>query len=208
MNAKLYALDGSEKGTTALPDELFAQPVHEHLIWLAVKRHLGNQRQGTAKVKTRGEVSGGGRKPFKQKGTGRARQGSNTSPLMPGGGRAFGPKPRDYRTEMPKKQRRAALVSALSLKATDNVVSVLEALTADAPKTSVVASMLKKMGLYEKRTLLVVGQQSDAVWKSVRNIKNLNTTLAHQLNTYDLVNCDAVVLTQDGLERVKEVFST
>ncbi len=208
MNAKLYALDGSEKGTTALPDELFAQPVHEHLIWLAVKRHLGNQRQGTAKVKTRGEVSGGGRKPFKQKGTGRARQGSNTSPLMPGGGRAFGPKPRDYRTEMPKKQRRAALVSALSLKATDNVVSVLEALTADSPKTSVVASMLKKMGLYEKRTLLVVGQQSDAVWKSVRNIKNLNTTLAHQLNTYDLVNCDAVVLTQDGLERVKEVFST
>ena len=208
MNAKLYALDGSEKGTTALPDELFAQPVHEHLIWLAVKRHLGNQRQGTAKVKTRGEVSGGGRKPFKQKGTGRARQGSNTSPLMPGGGRAFGPKPRDYRTEMPKKQRRAALVSALSLKATDNVVSVLEALTADSPKTSVVASMLKKMGLYEKRTLLVVGQQSEAVWKSVRNIKNLNTTLAHQLNTYDLVNCDAVVLTQDGLERVKEVFST
>ena len=208
MNAKLYALDGSEKGTTALPDELFAQPVHEHLIWLAVKRHLGNQRQGTAKVKTRGEVSGGGRKPFKQKGTGRARQGSNTSPLMPGGGRAFGPKPRDYRTEMPKKQRRAALVSALSLRATDNVVSVLEALTADSPKTSVVASMLKKMGLYEKRTLLVVGQQSEAVWKSVRNIKNLNTTLAHQLNTYDLVNCDAVVLTQDGLERVKEVFST
>jgi len=208
MNAKLYALDGSEKGTAALPDELFAQPVHEHLIWLAVKRHLGNQRQGTAKVKTRGEVSGGGRKPFKQKGTGRARQGSNTSPLMPGGGRAFGPKPRDYRTEMPKKQRRAALVSALSLKATDNSVSVLEGLSAESPKTSVVASMLKKMGLYEKRTLLVVGQQSDAVWKSVRNIKNLNTTLAHQLNTYDLVNCDAVVLTQDGLERVKEVFST
>ncbi len=208
MNAKLYALDGSEKGTAALPDELFAQPVHEHLIWLAVKRHLGNQRQGTAKVKTRGEVSGGGRKPFKQKGTGRARQGSNTSPLMPGGGRAFGPKPRDYRTEMPKKQRRAALVSALSLKATENSVSVLEGLSAESPKTSVVALMLKKMGLYEKRTLLVVGQQSDAVWKSVRNIRNLNTTLAHQLNTYDLVNCDAVVLTQDGLERVKEVFST
>lgn len=208
MNAKLYALDGSENGTATLPDELFAQPVHEHLIWLAVKRHLGNQRQGTAKVKTRAEVSGGGRKPFKQKGTGRARQGSNTSPLMPGGGRAFGPKPRDYRTEMPKKQRRAALVSALSLKATENSVSVLEGLSAESPKTAVVASMLKKMGLHEKRTLLVVGQQSDAVWKSVRNIRNLNTTLAHQLNTYDLVNCDVVVLTQDGLERVKEVFST
>lgn len=207
MNAKLYAADGAEKGTTALPDELFAQPVHEHLIWLAVKRHLGNQRQGTAMVKNKALVSGGGKKPFKQKGTGRARQGSNTSPLMPGGGRAFGPRPRDYRTELPKKQRRQALVSALSLKATESAVTVLESLTADAPKTAQVAGVLKKMGVYGKRTLLVVGAQNDAVWKSVRNIDRLNTTLAHQLNTYDLVNADAVVMTQDGLARVKEVFS-
>lgn len=207
MNAKLYAADGAEKGTTVLPDELFAQPVHEHLIWLAVKRHLGNQRQGTASVKNKALVSGGGKKPFKQKGTGRARQGSNTSPLMPGGGRAFGPRPRDYRTELPKKQRRQALVSALSLKATESAITVLESLTADAPKTSQVAGVLKKMGLYGKRTLLVVGQQNDAVWKSVRNIDRLNTTLAHQLNTYDLVNADAVIMTQDGLARVKEVFS-
>jgi len=207
MNAKLYGLDGAEKGTTALPDELFAQPVHEHLIWLAVKRHLGNQRQGTAKVKNRAAVSGGGRKPFKQKGTGRARQGSNTSPLMPGGGRAFGPRPRDYRTEMPKQQRRTALLSALSLKATENAVAVLEGLTAEAPKTSTVAGVLKKMGVYGKRTLLVVDAQNDAVWKSVRNIHKLNTTLAHQLNTYDLLNAEALVLTQDGLARVTEVFS-
>src|SRR5262245_27448304 len=109
MNAKLYAADGTEKGAAALPDELFGQQVHEHLIWLSVKRHLANQRQGTAKVKAKGEVSGGGKKPFRQKGTGRARQGSNTSPLMPGGGRSFGPKPRDYRTELPRQQRRAAL---------------------------------------------------------------------------------------------------
>ncbi len=207
MNAKLYGSDGAEKGTTALPDELFAQPVHEHLIWLAIKRHLGNQRQGTTMVKNRALVSGGGKKPFKQKGTGRARQGSNTSPLMPGGGRAFGPRPRDYRTELPKKQRRAALVSALSLKAGESAVSVLEALAAEAPKTAQVAGVLKKMGVYGKRTLLVVDQQNDAVWKSVRNIDRLNTTLAHQLNAYDLVNADAVVLTQDGLARVKEVFS-
>ena len=117
MNAKLYGIDGADKGTTALPDDLFAQPVHEHLMWLSVKRHLGNQRQGTAMVKSKGLVSGGGKKPFKQKGTGNARQGSNTSPLMPGGGRAFGPKPHSHRTEMPKRQRRAALVSALSLRA-------------------------------------------------------------------------------------------
>lgn len=207
MNAKLYGLDGTEKGTTALPDELFAQPVHEHLIWLSVKRHLGNQRQGTAMVKNRARVSGGGKKPFKQKGTGRARQGSNTSPLMPGGGRAFGPRPRDYRTDLPKKQRRAALVSALSLKATENAVAVLEGLQADAPKTSRVAGVLKKMGVYGKRTLLVVDQQNDAVWKSVRNIDRLNTTLAHQLNAYDLLNAEALVLTADGLARVKEVFA-
>lgn len=207
MNAKLYGLDGTEKGTTALPDELFAQPVHEHLIWLSVKRHLGNQRQGTAMVKNRARVSGGGKKPFKQKGTGRARQGSNTSPLMPGGGRAFGPRPRDYRTDLPKKQRRAALVSALSLKATENAVAVLEGLQADAPKTSRVAGVLRKMGVYGKRTLLVVDQQNDAVWKSVRNIDRLNTTLAHQLNAYDLLNAEALVLTADGLARVKEVFA-
>jgi len=207
MNAKLYGLDGTEKGTTALPDELFAQPVHEHLIWLSVKRHLGNQRQGTAMVKNRSLVSGGGKKPFKQKGTGRARQGSNTSPLMPGGGRAFGPRPRDHRTELPKKQRRAALVSALSLKATENAVAVLEGLQADAPKTAKVAGVLKKMGVYGKRTLLVVDQQNEAVWKSVRNIDRLNTTLAHQLNAYDLLNAEALVLTADGLARVKEVFA-
>jgi len=207
MNAKLYGLDGTEKGTTALPDELFAQPVHEHLMWLSIKRHLGNQRQGTAMVKNRSLVSGGGKKPFKQKGTGRARQGSNTSPLMPGGGRAFGPRPRDFRTDLPKKQRRAALVSALSLKATENAVAVLEGLQADAPKTAKVAGVLKKMGVYGKRTLLVVDQQNDAVWKSVRNIDRLNTTLAHQLNAYDLLNAEALVLTADGLARVKEVFA-
>ena len=207
MNAKLYGPDGAEKGTTALPDELFAQPVHEHLLWLAVKRHLGNQRQGTTMVKNKALVSGGGKKPFKQKGTGRARQGSNTSPLMPGGGRAFGPRPRSYRTELPKKQRRAALVSALSLKATENAVAVLEQLAVEAPKTAQVAGVLRRMGVYGKRTLLVVGQQNDAVWKSVRNIDRLNTTLAHQLNAYDLVNAEALVLTQDGLARVREVFA-
>src|SRR5207249_9916602 len=114
---KVYAMDGSAKGSADLPEELFGQPVNEHLLWMSVKRHLGNQRQGTAAVKNRAQVSGGGKKPFRQKGTGRARQGSNTSPLMPGGGQAFGPVPRDHRTEMPKRQRRAALAAALSQKA-------------------------------------------------------------------------------------------
>jgi large subunit ribosomal protein L4 len=208
MNAKLYASDGSEKGTTALPDELFGQPVHEHLMWLSVKRHLGNQRQGTAKVKNRALVSGGGRKPFRQKGTGNARQGSNTSPLMPGGGRAFGPRPRDHRTELPKRQRRTALVSALSLRAGENAVSVIEGIPVDAtPKTARVAGVLRKIGLGERKTLLVVGQHDETVWKSVRNLGHVRTTLAHQLNPYDLLDCEQLLLTQDGLARVQEVFA-
>jgi len=207
MDAKLYGSDGSEKGTAALPDDLFAQPVNEHLLWLSVKRHLGNQRQGTAKVKTRGEVSGGGRKPWRQKGTGRARSGSNTSPLWPGGGRAFGPKPRDYRTDLPAKQRRAALTSALSLRAGENAVIVVESLAFDAPKTKTMAEVLKRAGLEGRRTLLVLDQVDSNLIKSCRNIRNLRTTMAHQLNPYELLECESVMLTAGGLARVQEVFA-
>ena len=206
MNAKIVAMDGTERGSAALPDELFAQQVHEHLLWLAVKRHLGNQRQGTAKVKAKGEVSGGGKKPFRQKGTGRARQGSNTSPLMPGGGRAFGPKPRDYRTELPKAQRRQALASALSHKASENAVTVLESLKLTAPKTKEMAAALKALGCEGKRTLLVVHEHDDAVKMSCRNIPNLVTRLAHQLNAYELIEADVVLVTAQGLERMREVY--
>jgi large subunit ribosomal protein L4 len=207
MNARMYSSDGSEKGTAALPDDLFAQQVHEHLLWLSVKRHLGNQRQGTAKVKARGEVSGGGRKPWRQKGTGRARSGSNTSPLWPGGGRAFGPKPRDYRTDLPKAQRRRALVSALSLKAGENAVVVLESLRFDTPKTREMAATLQKLGLEDKRTLLVLGSADENVVRSCRNLPNLRMTLAHQVNPYELMDCETLLLTRDGLERMKEVFA-
>jgi large subunit ribosomal protein L4 len=207
MTVKKYASDGSERGTATLPDELFGQPVHEHLMWLAVKRHLGNQRQGNAKVKSRAEVSGGGRKPWRQKGSGNARAGSNTSPLWPGGGRAFGPKPRDYRTELPRKQRRAALVSALSLRASENAVSVIEAIVPAEAKTREVAGVLRKIGLDGKRTLLVLDQADDKVMRSCRNLRGLDTLLAHQLNPYDLLINEQVLLTQAALERVKEVFA-
>ena len=206
MNARIVALDGRETGTATLPDELFAQQVNEHLLWLAVKRYLGNQRQGTAAVKNRAKVSGGGKKPFKQKGTGRARQGSNTSPLMPGGGRAFGPRPRDYRTEMPRAQRRKALVSALSLKATENAVTVIQTPNFDAPKTKRMAEAIDKLGLADKRTLLVLDRADENVVKSCRNLPNLRTTLAHQVHPYDLLECDALLVTETGLARMKEVF--
>ena len=207
MNAKIVGMDGSPKGEASLPDELFAQPVHEHLLWLSVKRHLGDQRQGTAKVKARGEVSGGGRKPWRQKGTGRARSGSNTSPLWPGGGRAFGPKPRDYRTELPKKQRRAALASALSQKAGENAVTVIDALRFEAPKTREMAEVLKRLGLGDKRTLLVIGEADANVVRSCRNLRNLHTTLAHQLNPYELLQSEAVLMTAPALAQVKEIFA-
>lgn len=207
MDAKLYGSDGKAKGNAPLPDALFGQQVHEHLLWLSAKRHLGDQRQGTAKVKTKGEVSGGGKKPFKQKGTGRARQGSNTSPLMPGGGRSFGPKPRSYRSELPKKVRRAALVSALSQRANENAVTVLESLAFSEAKTKQMADVLRTLGLYDKRTLLVLDEPNANVLKSCRNLKNLRTTLAHQLNPYDLLETEAVILTQPALAKVQEVFA-
>jgi large subunit ribosomal protein L4 len=206
MNARIVALDGRETGTATLPDELFGQQVNEHLLWLAVKRYLGNQRQGTAAVKNRAKVSGGGKKPFKQKGTGRARQGSNTSPLMPGGGRAFGPQPRDYRTDMPRAQRRKALVSALSLKATENAITVIQTPNFDVPKTSRMAEAIDKLGLTDKRTLLVLDHADENVVKSCRNLPNLRTTLAHQVHPYELLECDALLVTETGLARMKEVF--
>jgi large subunit ribosomal protein L4 len=206
MNAKLYGNDGSEKGTATLPDELFGQPVHEHLLYLSIKRHLGNQRQGNAKVKNRGEVSGGGKKPFKQKGTGRARQGSNTSPLMPGGGRAFGPSPRDYRSDLPKKQRRAALISALSQKASENAVAVVDQLSFAEPKTRLMADVLRKLGLEQKRTLLVFDRADDNLARSCRNLPHLRSVPAHQLNAYELMHAEHVLMTADGLKRVQEVF--
>ncbi len=204
---KVYAMDGSAKGSAELPADLFGQPVNEHLLWMSVKRHLGNQRQGTAAVKNRAMVSGGGKKPFKQKGTGRARQGSNTSPLMPGGGRTFGPQPKSWRTDLPKQQRRAALASALSLKASENAVSILDQLSVQSIKTSSVAAVLKSLGIYGKRTLLIVGEHDDTLWKSCRNIRTLSMTVADRLNAYELLHCEAVVLTSAGLKRVQEVHT-
>jgi large subunit ribosomal protein L4 len=206
INARIRGLDGADKGTASLPEALFGQQVHEHLLYLSVKRHLGNQRQGNAKVKNRAEVSGGTRKPFRQKGTGRARQGANNTPLMPGGGRAFGPKPRSYRTELPKKQRRAALASALSQLAAAEAVTVIDSLSFTEPKTRRMAEVLRTLGLADKRTLLVLEQAEPNLLKSCRNLPNLRTTLAHQVNAYELLDSDALLVTAAGLERMKEVF--
>jgi large subunit ribosomal protein L4 len=206
-SAKAYTAQGEEKGAVELPASLFDQQVNEHLLYQAVRTYLTNQRQGTAKVKSRVEVSGGGRKPWTQKGTGRARSGSNTSPIWVGGGRAHGPEPHSYRVDLPKKQRRLALTSALSLKAREARVAVLDDPGLAAPKTKVVAELIKKLGLGGAKTLLVTGKHDEHLWKSCRNLDRLKATMAHQVHTYALLDCETVVFTKSGLERLTEVFA-
>ena len=208
VKAKAFTNQGEARSAIELPAALFEQQVNEHLLYLAVKSYLANQRQGTAKVKSRVEVSGGGRKPWRQKGTGRARAGSNPSPLGRGGGRAPGPEPRDYRLEMPKKQRRASLTSALSLRAQEESVAVLGDLALEAPKTGQVAGLLKKIGLDGKKTLLVFAGHDENVFRSCRNLRGLRATLAHQVTPYHVLDCETVVFTDSGLRRLTEVFAS
>jgi large subunit ribosomal protein L4 len=206
--AENYDASGEAQGTVDLPAPLFDGQVHEHLLHESVKRFLANRRQGTSKVKSRNEVTGGGRKPWRQKGSGRARAGTNTSPIWVGGGRAFGPKPRDYGIELPKKQRRAALVSALSLCAQEGRVRVLADPRFEEPKTRQMAELLAKLGLESGRVLMVLGATDVNLVKSCRNLPGVRTTLAAQISPYHLLEADQVVITSSGLERMKEVFGS
>ena len=207
-SAQAYDEKGGHRGTVDLPAPLFEGQVHEHLIHQSVRSYLNNQRQGTASVKSRAEMSGGGRKPWKQKGTGRARSGSNTSPIWRGGGRAFGPTPRDYRVDLPKGQRRAALVSALSLRAQEGRIRVIDDWAMAEPKTKFVADLLEKLGLTEGRVLLVLGSAEPNLVRSARNLPKVRVTLAEQLTPYYLLEADEVVLTASGLGRLQEVFGS
>ena len=202
--ARQYSSDGKELGTVELPAAVFDAPVNEHLIWEAVKRHLENQRQGTVMTKNRALVSGGGRKPWRQKGTGRARAGSNTSPLWPGGGVAFGPKPRNWSLGMNQKARANALKGALTARAREGMVVVMDAPALEQPKTKTLATLLGKVGLADKKVLWVFDKAGDALLKSSRNLDRVETLESHTLNTYALMNCDCLVLTESGLQRLTE----
>ena len=205
--AKKFGPDGKNMGTVDLPAELFDAEVNEHLIWEAVKRHLENQRQGTVMTKNRALVSGGGRKPWRQKGTGRARAGSNTSPLWPGGGVAFGPKGRDWNISMNAKAKANALRGALTARARDGQVFVMDAPKLDAPKTKTLAALLGKVGLGEKKVLWVFDKTGEVLLKSSRNLDGVETSESHTLNTYALMNCDCLVLSEAGLQRLTERLS-
>jgi len=202
--ARKFGSNGKELGAVELPADIFEAPVNEHLIWESVKSYLGNQRQGTAASKNRALVSGGGRKPWKQKGTGRARAGSNTSPLWPGGGVAFGPKPRDYTTRVNQKARRSALLGALTVRARDGGVLIVEAPALEKPKTKTVAELLDKVGITGKKILWVFDRTGETLLKSSRNLNRVETAEGRTLNTYELMNCDCLVFTEGGLKSLTE----
>jgi large subunit ribosomal protein L4 len=202
--AKLYAPTGQEKGTVELPDWAFASAIHRHAMWEAVRNFLANQRQGTAMVKNRKLVSGGGKKPWAQKKTGRARAGTSRSPIWVGGARAFGPRPRSYAYELPKKVRRVALRSALTLKAREEQIAVLSDLPLAQVKTREVYSVLKNLGLQGTKILLVLPEYDANVLRAARNIPKLQTEVFRNLNTYQVMRSDRLVLLESTVTRMRE----
>jgi large subunit ribosomal protein L4 len=208
MKAKVFYQDGKVKGDIDLADSVFNAEVNEQIMYLVVKTYLANQRQGTAKTKGRSEVSGGGRKPWKQKHTGNARAGSNTSPLWVRGGKAFGPSPRNYYRAIPKTIRRIALTSALSSRAKEEKISVVAGIALDAPKTKTVAAMIDALALSGKRILLVVDTSSKNLYLSGRNIKNLTVKPVSDINAYDVLNNDAIVFGSEELvKKIEEAIA-
>jgi large subunit ribosomal protein L4 len=185
-SATVYDREGKESGTVELPQAVFNAPVNEAVLHQAVRRQQANDRQGTHDTKTRGEVSGGGKKPWKQKGTGRARQGSTRAPQWRHGGTVFGPHPRSYEQKMPRKQRRLALRSALSVKSQEGAVRIVEEIALEAPKTRVVAGLFDEMGA-GARTLFVIPEHDLMLEKSTRNLAGVKTILASNLNPTDVL---------------------
>jgi large subunit ribosomal protein L4 len=195
--AKVYEKNGSERGTVELSDELFGCEINEPVMHQAVVGYLANQRQGTASTKPRGEVKGGGKKPYRQKGTGRARTGTIRSPLWRGGGVVFGPQPRSYRKDLPKKVRRLALRSALSSRAKENDVVVVDALNYSEPKTKRFVELLSGIGIEGLKILFVMDKPVPEVVKSARNIPDVRLTLGNMVT---------IVISEPALTMMEEVF--
>ncbi len=206
MSATVYDREGKETGHLELPDAIFNAPLNAAVLHQAVKRQQANDRQGTHETKTRGDVSGGGKKPWKQKGTGRARQGSTRSPQWRHGGVVFGPHPRSYEEKMPRKQRRMALRVALSVKSQEGAVRVVEEVVLEAPKTSLVANLFDQLGA-GARTLFVLPEHDLMLEKSTRNLAGVKTILATNLNPTDVLTADTVVFTRSALTQVEEWLS-
>jgi len=203
---KVLNMNGEEVGALALSEKVFGASVNEAVLHAAVRAYLLNQRQGTQSTLTRSEVSGGGRKPWKQKGTGRARQGSTRSPQWTHGGIALGPKPRSYTTKLNKKVKQIALFSALSAKVAANEMIVVDAITATEYKTKPMVKMLSAIGA-GKKVLVVLPEKNDMVYESFSNIPGVKVALSNTINVYDILNCDSFVVAKDAGMKIQEVYA-
>ncbi len=201
----VYNMEGKEVETIELDDAIFGVEVNEHLVHMAVLQQLANKRQGTQKAKTRSEVRGGGRKPWRQKGTGHARQGSIRAPQWTGGGVVFAPVPRDYSFKLNKKEKRAALKSALTSRVNESKFVVVDELKLDAPKTKEFAKVMSNLGV--DKALVVVGEGSENVVLSARNIYGIKTASTSTINVYDILKYDKFVVTKDALATIQEVYA-
>ncbi|MCC5912589.1 MAG: 50S ribosomal protein L4 [Clostridiaceae bacterium] len=201
----VYNVSGEQVSEIELSENIFGAEVNQHVLYDVVKNQLANKRQGTQSAKTRSEVRGGGRKPWKQKGTGRARHGTIRSPLWVGGGTVFAPKPRDYSYTLPKKVRRLAMKSALTTKVNNNELIVLDELSLEVPKTKEMINILKNLKV-DKKALIVTGEKNEAVIKSASNIPGVETTFVNTLNVYDILKYDKFIITKDAVEKVEEVY--
>ncbi len=204
-NVSVYNMEGKEVGQIELNDSIFGVKINEHLVHMAVVQQLANKRQGTQSTKTRSEVRGGGRKPWRQKGTGNARQGSIRSPQWKGGGVVFAPKPRDYSFKLNKKEKQVALKSALSSKVENNKLIVLDELNFDEIKTKSMLNVLNN--LKANKALIVLGEKNDNVYLSARNIPSVRTVQSNSINVYDILKYDTLVLTKDAVEKIEEVYA-
>lgn len=202
----VYKHDGSEAGTLDLPKEIFGIEPSMTVLYQVIKAHLANKRQGNVCTKSRSEVNVSKSKPYRQKGTGRARAGSANSPIWVGGGVAFGPKTRSYRQKVNKKVRMAGLKSAYSIKASEGGIMVVEDFSLNEPKTSTVANVLKVLGIADKKIMFIAPEKDENLYKSTRNIPKLNMEMTENANAYDVTNSEVLLFTRTSVDRVKEFF--
>jgi len=208
MEAVVLDIKGKDTGRkVALTDAIYAIEPNDHAVYLDVKQYLANQRQGTHKSKERAEITGSTRKIKKQKGTGTARAGSIKSPVMRGGGRAFGPRPRNYSFKLNKKLKTLARKSAFTMKAKDNAIVVLENVNFDSPKTSSYSEMIGNLGLNTRKTLLVLAESNKNVYLSSRNLQYAQVVTASELSTYKILNSGTVLLTEGSVEKIENILS-
>ena len=204
-NVSVYNMEGKEVGTIELNDAVFGVSINEHLVHMAVVQHLANKRQGTQKAKTRAEVSGGGRKPWRQKGTGHARQGSTRSPQWKGGGVVFAPVPRDYSFKLNKKEKRAALKSVLTSRVQGGKLIVVDELKFDEIKTKKFKAVMDNLKV--SKALVVIADNDEKIVLSARNLPTVDTTQVNMMNVYDILKGDTLVLTKDAVAKIEEVYA-